>query len=171
MRGLLWMAPLLALAACGGDKAEAPAEPVKPATLPAGEWEVSSLVERLRSTDNSTPAVALKQGEASTHRACVAADGTPAPELWLAKGDACTASSVYIKDGRINGSWTCKRPGKPGQVMPAVDGKYDADSFEVVVTTGTYLGGAGNYEMTQKMTGKRLGDCPAAGAAEAENAS
>lgn len=169
MRTLVMVAPLLALAACGGEP-EAPKEPAVPTKLPAGEWEVASLVEKLRPTDAAAPALALKQGETTIHKACVAADGTPETGLWLAAKDDCAASSVYIKDGRINGSWTCKRSGKSGQVMPAVDGKYTADSFEVVVTTGTYLSGGGNYELTQKMTGKRLGDCPAGGAAEENKA-
>ena len=170
MNKYLWIAPVMMLAACGGDKPAAVEEPVKPAKLPAGEWEVSSTVESLRSTDNTTPATALKQGETSTHRACVAADGTPETKLWLAEGDECTATSVYIKDGRINGSWNCRRPGQSGPVMPAVDGKYTADSFEVAVTTGTYFAGTGDYTLTQKMIGRRVGDCPAEGAAEAENA-
>lgn len=169
MRTWVLTAPLLALAACGGAE-KAAEEPVLPAKLPAGEWEVTSTAEKLRPTDAAAPVLGVKQGETTTHKACVAADGTPDTGLWLDARDNCTASSVYIKDGRINGSWTCKRPGKTGQVMPAVDGKYDADSFEVVVTTGTYLSGGGNYELTQKMTGKRLGDCPAEGATEENKA-
>ena len=40
-------------------------------------------------------------------------------------------------------------------------------TFEVVVITGTYFAGSGDYALTQKMTGKRIGDCPPEGAAPA----
>ena len=161
MKNLVLIAPALLLAACGGETPKAEDKPVIPAKLPAGEWEVSSTVEALKSTDQTTPDIALKQGDTATHRACVAADVKPANDIFLAKGDQCSGTSVFIMNGRINASWTCQRPGK-GQVMPAADGKYTADSFEVLVTTGTWFSGTGDYELTQRMKGKRVGDCPAA---------
>ena len=160
-----WLiAPAMLLAACGETKPAQEEKAAVPAKLPAGEWEVSTTVESLKSTDQTTPAVAFKQGDTLTHRACVAADGKPADELFLAKGDQCTGTSVFIRKGRINASWNCQRPGK-GQVMPSADGKYTADSFEVLVTTGTWFSGTGDYELVQRMKGRRVGDCPAAGAA------
>ena len=49
----------------------------------------------------------------------------------------------------------------PGQVALHIDGKYDEQTFEVVAITGTYFTGSGDYALTQKLTGKRIGDCPA----------
>ena len=74
----------LALAACGGEqKTEAP--PKAPAKLAAGLYELNAEVVQLASTDQSTPATKFKQGDKQVIRACVAADGKPAPEL-LAEG-------------------------------------------------------------------------------------
>lgn len=163
MRTYLLIAPALLLAACGDTQPAKEEKAPPPAKIPAGEWEVSSTVESIKSTDQTTPAVALKQGDTATHRICVPADGKP-DELFLAKGDKCTGTSVFVRNGRINASWNCQRPGK-GQVMPAADGKYTADSFEVLVTTGTWFTGTGDYQLTQRMKGKRVGDCPAEAAA------
>lgn len=162
-----WMiAPALLLAACGGETPAPVEQAAKPARLPAGEWEVTSVAESLKSTDNSTPALDRKQGDSVTRKACVAADGK-ADALLLATGDKCSSTSNYNRDGRINASWTCQRPGN-GQLNPAVDGKYTADTFEAVVTTGTWFSGSGDYTLSEKVTARRLGDCPAAAAPAAD---
>ena len=43
--------------------------------------------------------------------------------------------------------------------MPTIDGKYDATTFEVATSVGSYFTGAGDYVMTQRIKGKRIGDC------------
>ena len=78
----------LALAACGGEqKSEAVKAPAKLAT---GLYELNSEVLQLASTDQTAPATELKQGAKQVIRACVAADGKPAPELLAEDGDDCT---------------------------------------------------------------------------------
>lgn len=148
-----------ALGACS----EAP-KPVEakapPATFPAGEWEVTALTEKLRSADKTTPATSHKIGVAETTKVCSPAGPKPSPALFADRGDDCTLDSDYAKNGRINMSMQCKRAGR-GQVAVTLDGKYDETTFEVVVVTGTYFTGSGDYALTQKLTGKRLGDCPA----------
>lgn len=147
-----------------GACSEAP-KPVEkkapPAAFPAGEWEVTSLTENLRSSDKSTPATRHKVGATETNRICSPAGPKPAPALFADKGDDCKLDSDYAKNGRINMSMQCKRSGQ-GQLAVTLDGKYDETSFEVAVVTGTYFAGSGDYALTQKMTGKRIGDCPAA---------
>ena len=159
-------ASVLALAACGSEPAAPkPEAEVKPATLPAGEWEVTANVESLQSRDDSTPAVALKAGDTTTTRVCVA-DGEIAPKLFTGNDDPCTTQSAYNRKGRLNIAYQCRREGK-GSYSATVDGQYKADSFEAALGTATTFSGSGDYVMNQRLTGRRLGDCPAEGAAPA----
>lgn len=167
-RKLLCMSGLaLALAACGGGKPDQAAVEEAPATLAAGLYEVSAEVTQLASTDNTTPATKLKQGDKVTTRACVGADGKPAPELLAeAAGDKCEIKNSYIRMGRMSAQMSCSREGQPGYVMPAMMGSYSADGFEGEISTLTYFTAEGDYRMTRKVTAKRIGDCPAAAPAE-----
>ncbi len=162
--GMIKLTPALGLtlllAACGGEK-PAPVEEV-PATLAAGLYEVSSEVTQLTSTDNSTPATKLKLGDKGTIKACVAADGKPAPELLAdVEGDKCEIKNSYIRNGRMSAQMSCTREGSSGPVMPAMMGSFSADGFEGEVSTLTYFYAEGDYRMTRKITAKRVGDCPA----------
>ena len=155
----------LALAACGGEQKTGAVEKA-PATLAAGLYEVNAEVLQLASTDQTTPATKLKQGDKQVIRACVAADGKPAPELLAEDGDDCTIKNSYIRNGRMSAQMSCTREGKNGPVMPAMMGSFKADSFEGEITTLTYFTGDGDYRMTRKISAKRIGDCPPAGAPE-----
>lgn len=159
---MLALAPLMMLAGCGGEPAAPAAEDkAPPATFPAGEWETTTLVEKLDSSDKSTPATTYKAKATTVAKVCAAAGAKPDPALFVEKGDKCTATSAYAKDGRISSSYNCNRPGH-GLVTVTLDGKYDADTFEVAVSTGSFFSGTGDYVMTQNIKGKRLGDCAAA---------
>ncbi len=163
----LLLALLLPLAACGSDVAKPAAEEATagpPAAFPAGEWEVSALTETLKAADQFTPATKHKVGVTEVSKICSPAGDKPSPALFSDKGDTCTATSDYAKRGRINMSYNCQRPGQ-GLLTLTFDGKYDADTFEVAVATGTYFSGQGDYVLTQRIKGKRLGDCLAGAAA------
>jgi len=153
----------LTLSACSGE-APAPVADDKapPATFPAGEWEVSTLTETLKAADREAPATIHKVGATRVARVCAAPGPKPDPALFVETGDKCSTTTAYAKNGRVNLAYSCDRPGK-GMVMPTIDGKYDADTFEVVTAVGSYFTGLGDYVMTQRITGKRLGACaPAA---------
>jgi len=158
----------LALAACGGGGAQekAAADEAPAASLAAGLYEVGSEVTQLASTDNTTPATKLKQGDKLTAKACVGADGKPAPELLAENGDKCEIKSSYIRNGRMSAEMSCAREGKSGSVMPAMNGSFSKDAFEGSITTLTYFTDDGDYRMTRKVSAKRVGDCPAGDAAE-----
>ena len=161
----------LALAACGGEKKEEAAATAAAAAVPAklagGLYEVSAEVTQLASTDNSTPATKLKQGETQVTKACVSADGQPDPALLGETGDKCEIKNSYIRNGRMSAQMSCSREGQSGYVMPAMMGSYTADGFEGEINTLTYFVAEGDYRLTRKVTAKRLGDCPAEGAAKA----
>ncbi len=158
-RHFLMIAALLPLSACGGETAK-PAAEVKapPATFPAGEWEVSTLTESLKSADKSTPATIHKEGATKVAKVCAAPGDKPDPALFVEAGDKCSTTTAYARNGRVNLAYNCTRPGR-GMVMPTIDGKYATDTFEVAAAVGTYFKADGDYIMTQRIKGKRLGDC------------
>ena len=153
------------LAACSGDTAQEAKKETKAAALQPGEYEVTDKVDEVRSTDNTTPATTLKvaaAGEASpTKRICVGADGALDPKIFAEGGDQCTPTGSYMRGGRLSFQVNCTRAGKGG-LSQLVDGKFTADSFEANVTSATYFSGPGDYSLTRTLTGKRVGDCPAA---------
>ena len=155
----------VALAACGGGgggEQKAAAEKA-PATLAAGLYEVSAEVTQLASTDQTTPATKLKQGETQVIKACVGADGKPEPALLAEAGDKCEIKNSYIRNGRMSAQMSCKRDGTSGEVMPAMMGSFTKDGFKGEITTMTYFIQEGDYRLTRKVTAKRVGDCPAGG--------
>jgi hypothetical protein len=166
MRGMKW-APVIGaammLAACGGEK-PAPAKEEAADALKPGLYELTSEVTGLSSTDKTTPATKAKEGDKMVVKACVAADGKPAPELFAEDAaDKCEMKNSYIHYGRISAQMSCKRESKRGEVMPAMMGSFKADSFEGDITSLTYFIEDGDYRMTRKVSAKRVGDCPAGG--------
>jgi len=153
------------LAGCSGDVAKQAKKEARADALQPGEYEVTDKVEELRSTDNSTPATAMKiaaAGEASpTSRICVGKDGVIDPTAFTEAGDKCAATGSYMRGGRLSYQFNCTRAGKGG-LSQLIDGKFKADSFEVSVSTSTYFSGPGDYALNRTLSGKRVGECPAA---------
>ena len=150
------------LAGCSSEPAPKPEE-AKAAALQPGEYEITAKIDEIHSTDKTTPVTKAKAGDPpTTRRACVAAGGTIAPQAFSDAGDKCAVSSSYIRGGRLSVQLTCSQPN--GQIMHLADGNFKADSFEAKLKTATYFAGAGDYEMTRTMSGKRVGECPAASA-------
>lgn len=153
-------ASALALAGCGQEQVADNGSEQVPAALNPGEYEVTTLIESLRSTDQTTPATKAKAGgEAVTHKACVASDGTVEPAMFSEAGDECRIENAYARNGRLTLTLSCSRPGAPGLVAQSVSGTFSADGFETAVETATYFTGAGDYAMRRKMAGKRVGAC------------
>ena len=169
MRSIIMTAVAAAwLAGCSGEDAPAPkAEEARAASLQAGEYEVTATVAALRSTDKTTPRSKMKVGDPpKVTRACVPADGSLAAEVFAEAGESCTPMDQYMRNGRLNLQFKCKRGSD--QLTQMADGKFKADSFEAKVSTATYFAGDGDYELTRSFTGKRVGDCPAEPAEPAE---
>ena len=160
MRKMMLAMLVMATAGCGGEAAK-PAAADNPKTPVAGEYEVTSEVTMLASADRTTPATSLKKGDKATMRACIAADGTPDPAMFIEQGDSCTATSTYFRSGRISVQYSCNRPGK-GEVFPNADGNYTADGFKAVVVVASGFAGDGDYKMTRMLDAKRVGNCPSA---------
>ena len=162
MRNVIALMMVAGLAACGQEAARPVAAEV-PKTLPAGEYEVAGEVTKLASADKTTPATRLKPGDKATLRACVAADGTPDPAMFVEAGDKCTVNNSYGRSGRMSVQYTCQRAGK-GDVFVNADGNYKADSFEAVVVAASAFSGTGDYNLTRRLTARRIGACPGSAA-------
>ena len=158
---IMIMATLAMTTAACGNGAPKPVEVEKPKTMVAGEYEVVSEVTKLASTDKSTPATKLKMGDKEVIRACVAADGTPDPAMFIEAGDTCTTTNSYLRSGRLSVQYSCKRPGK-GELYPNADGNFTADGYKALAMTATAFTGNGDYSLTRTLTAKRVGNCPAA---------
>ena len=156
---------VLTLAGCGEEKAVTPAAAETPQTLAAGEYEVSSEVTKLASADKSTPATKIKRGDKTTVKGCVGDDGKPDMALFVEAGDKCTATSSYVRSGRVSIQYQCNRPGHGG-LYPNVDGNITAGGFEALVNTSTAFSGDGDYTLSRHLTAKRVGNCPAEVAAK-----
>lgn len=153
------------LAGCGGGgEATEKAAEEKAAALDGGEYELSTTVEQVRSSDGTEPATSLAAGAPATSaRACVAADGAIDPAMFAEGEDKCTITDSYVRGGRMSVQLRCTRAGQGGHVMQLVDGTFKADSFEATVLGSTGFSGSGDYEMTRKVRARRIGECPAAG--------
>lgn len=164
MRVVMGLAGAIMLAGCGGsDGGGAPAKAEIAAKLGAGLYEVTADVASLTSTDKSTPATKVKQGDKIAVKACVGPDGKLDPALLAEAGDTCTSPSSYARNGRLSVQLACTRAGENGGVMVTTDGKFTADTFEGQAQSETQFYGDGDYKMTRKLTAKRVGDCPAGG--------
>lgn len=161
--GKNWM--LIALGAlvagCGDEAPPAAEKPAAAAALAPGEYEVTSRVSDLKSTDGSKPRTKLVAGAEATRKVCVGADAALPPDLFQEEGDTCEVKNSYVRNGKLNVQLACTRDGVPGQLVPAADGSFTADRFDAKVRTMTYFQGDGDYSMTRKLDGKRIGDCPA----------
>lgn len=155
------IAAIAMLAACSDDSATQPKpETVKAASLQPGEYEISAKIDAIRSTDQTTPATKSKLGDPPTvARTCVPADGTIDPAVFTEAGETCQPMDNYMRGGRMNLQYKCKRGGE--QLTQMADGDFTSDSFEAKVTTATYFRGSGDYELTRTFTGKRVGECGA----------
>ena len=154
----------------GGCGSEAPVEnkasTTRVAALTPGEYELSWTVVDVKSTDQTTPATSLKAGApATTSRTCIGPDNAIEPAAFAEGNDKCNANEQYIKNGRMSLQLKCTRSGKSGNAMQGIDGDFTADGFEATILGSTGFGGSGDYNMTRKVVGKRVGDCAAEGAA------
>ena len=155
----IFIAPAVLVAACGGEAEQAgngTADAAVPTAFPVGEWEVTTKVESVASTDQSTPATSAKVGDTSTRKACIA-DSKALIAMFTPEGGDCSPITDYARQGRINTAYKCSAPG--GFTSPMANGRYTANSFEVQLDTSSRLSGSGDYQMSAKVTGKRLGDC------------
>lgn len=125
---------------------------------------MTATVTAIDVTEGDVAATSLKVDDVATANVCVGEDGKLPAATFAEAGDECTIDdSAYFRRSSIRQTLSCKRPGKTGPVNLQVQGEFTSDSFEGDVSTGTFLSGTGDYNMTRTITGKRTGDCTAEG--------
>jgi hypothetical protein len=145
---------LLGLAACGSGGGGMNMQP--------GEWEMT--VEMLNvSAPNMPPAAAaaLKRPPV-TNRTCLSEAEAKGPTHESFTGQAggdCKAEGFSWAGGKIAGKTTCTPPGG-GKTVMTMDGEYGPTSMTMNMKTATEAQGI-NMTMDARVTGKRIGDCPA----------
>ncbi len=165
MRMIATFAVAALVAGCGGEQAAPPKAEEKARSLQAGEYEIGQTIAEVSSTDGTTPATKLEAGaavEGEARRVCVGDDGVLPGSAFAEGDDECQAETSYMRASKLSMQMRCRRPGTEGPVMQAADGRFTADSFEAEVMTTTYFIGTGDYRMRREVTGRRVGDCPAA---------
>jgi len=173
IRSCIAAAGLLALAACGssGTKSDengsaaakgggAPAGAVK---LQPGQWEMT--METLNVTAPGLPPAILasmKRPKVTTQNCMTPEDAEGPNGKFLSGGDQgnCTHEGFTMAGGRLHGSTTCTAPGGAGKTTMAMDGQYAPQSMNIAMTMTSDMGGR-QLKVESRMTGRRIGDCPA----------
>lgn len=154
-------ATMALLAGCSeAPKQEAPAGPI---TLQAGLWEIGTVIESARNLDKGKAALPIEVGTAETQKVCLAATDTakPQPELFVPSLEKCSYSISYFSGGTMQAQMTCEKNGLKGPIGATVRGKYTATTIDAQQIVETRLYTDGDVSITSRLTGKRLGDCPA----------
>ncbi|MEO7787662.1 MAG: DUF3617 family protein [Sphingomicrobium sp.] len=158
--------PLVLLAACADDAPKVDKRAGEAKQLGAGAYEVQAKVASLTATDKGKPASKAKAGDTAVLKGCVAADGTPDPSLFIEAGDQCSATQSYARGAIINIQYHCQRKGTYGSVNYSIEGQFTADAFTAKATAGTSFTTPDDYTLIRDLSGKRVGNCPAAPAAK-----
>lgn len=175
---------LLALGACdkGEDKAQSGAgeaqsaqeiaAQVKKVSLQPGEWETTSEIvdAKIENAPEGMPAGMMDamKGRKTMVKNCITpaqAENPDADFLAAQKDGRCTYSGFEMAGGTIKGTVTCAG-GEGGTATMKMEGIYTPASYTTTVDmVSAGMGGAQARDMTMHMTtkvsGKRIGECPA----------
>lgn len=161
MNRWLMVAPVVALAACGGGEQNQSKAKSADALQP-GQYEVAAEVTQFRQADEGTPKLDTPVGTRTTRSVCLAG-ARPGPDLFADEGFACQSDgSEYVRGGTVNMTLRCTREGWQGGANYSVNGTFEADSFEAERRLTTALTGDGDVVVTARLQGRRTGECTAA---------
>ncbi|AHE52349.1 DUF3617 domain-containing protein [Sphingomonas sanxanigenens] len=150
------------LAGCSGGATEE-AAPAGPISLQAGQWEIITVVESGRNTDTGKAVFPIEAGATETSKVCLAAADAakPQPAFFMPSMTSCTYTNDYFSDGTLQAQISCRKDGLNGAIGATVRGSYTATTIDAQQIVETQLASDGDVSITSKLTGKRIGDCPA----------
>jgi hypothetical protein len=147
------------VAACGGGGAEENVAAPKASQLTPGQWELTSEVTAFQAADQGEPKIDTPVGTRATETVCVG-EGRPPAALFAGEGYRCNFDNHYMRGGRINVTLQCGREDLSGSVPITVSGSFEAESLEITREIRTVLATDGDVQITQRVNGRRIGDCP-----------
>jgi hypothetical protein len=155
------LAGVLALAACGSGAGENKAK-AKANSLEPGQYEVTAEVTSFRAADNGPPKINTPQGTSTTRSVCVTDGAKLPPDLFADEGITCRPpNDTFASGGIVNMNLQCQRAGLTGEVGYAVEGTFEAQSFEAQRRLATRLEGEGDVVIAATVRGRRTGACAA----------
>jgi hypothetical protein len=150
---------VIVLAACGGGGAEENKSAAKAQRLDAGLWTLTSEVTAFNKADAGPPAIDTPVGTRATETVCVG-EGRPPATLFAGADYDCRYDNYYARNGRVNATMMCRHDDLSGSIATTSDGQFEADSVEFAREIRTSLSGDGDVQISQRVTGRRTGDCP-----------
>jgi Protein of unknown function (DUF3617) len=148
-RAALLAAPLLFLAAATDT-------PLSP-----GLWEVKNIPTAMSLDGKLLDDVPL--GEAKTQRICLASAQAADPAAFFARDtqEECKLTQATAAAGKVDIKGTCPNPEEGNEGSLSLSGRYASDSYELDFSS-TAEDFQGVMTFKGKLTGRRIGPCPAA---------
>ena len=165
MRLLIGIAAAAAASACGGgsdggnEAGGGKAGGSAGAAMQPGQWEMTTTVTRMNVP--GMPAGVNPTPPPNTSRTCLTAEDVRENANFVSEsaGEGCTSQNASMSGGRIQATIQCNRP--EGQMSMTMDGQYTPTTLALTQQIRTSMAGGQNVEMDARMTGRRIGDCPA----------
>lgn len=164
-------------AGAGNQSTEEVATEMKKIALQPGEWETTQEIVDIAvdGAPEGMPAGMFEamKGRKTTLKTCITPEQAEKPDadfLTAQKDSKCTYSGFRMSGGTMKGTVTC--PGaEGGSANVTMDGSYTPDSYAMNMEMQSEgMGGARMPGMTMHMkmrtTGRRIGECTAAGKGE-----
>ena len=162
MRRLALLA-LLTVTGCGDDSPQNKAAAAGPTAIAPGQWELTSEVTRFTQADHGAPRINTPVGTRTTANICVGAGAQQPTAFYSGDNFNCTYGTYYARNGMINLTLQCTRPGLTGQIPMTIDGTFQGSTIDYHRNLRTVLTTDGDVEIDTHVTGRRTGDCtPAA---------
>ena len=175
MRQWIGIAGALTLAACSGGGGGGDGDANKAAadgkgggggsaavTMQPGEWEMTTTVTRMNVPGMPAGMNAPMPGPQTARNCLTEEEARQASSNFLNEttgaGEGCTSQNSSMSGGRIQATVQCNRP--EGQVRMTMNGQYTATTLDMTQQVQTSAQGQ-NVEMEARITGRRVGDCPA----------
>lgn len=176
-RGLAALA-LATLAGCGGGE-EQPrnmtgqevADQLAQVRINPGEWELTSRIISVEAPELPRELMQAMQGRQNSIRHCITPEQASDPAAFSRnvqqRNSGCQVQDFTMKGGRMEGQTVCAG-GTAQEVRSRMSGVFGPDSFdyETRVAVPAPMAG-GTMNLSVRMQGRRVGACPASGAAGA----